>query len=92
MLRVTVDIVPLGYEDAKRTLYKMEIVNIGSLGITYTKSGDPRYSYKVRTYEEGEKERKDHGIVVRGFDRKRPLTDLIKKILDKMDKNGNFKK
>ena len=94
MLRLTVEIVPFGFESAKRTLYEMEIVNIGEEGVTYTKAGEPRFSYKVRTRNPGDSkpEKIDHGVMVKGFDRKKPLTELLKLILKKFNKKGEIEK
>ena len=85
MLRVTVDLVPFGLEKSKRTLYTMEIGNIGDRGVTYTKSGDPRFSYKVRSIRD-DGEVIEHGTVIKGFDRKRPFKDLIKKIISVLER------
>jgi len=94
MLRVTVEIVPFGFESIKRTLYEMEIINIGEEGITYTKKGEPRYSYSVRTKNpgDGKPETVRHGVLVRKFDRNKPLVVLLKKILKLFNDKGEIEK
>lgn len=84
MLRVTVDLVPWGWEDAKRTLYTLEIANIGSAGVTIDKDGNERFSYSVRSIDE-HGHRVDHGVVIRGFDRTRPAYELVGLIAKKLE-------
>jgi len=91
MLRVTVDLVPFGCEDIKKNLYTLEIANIGWLGVTIDKNGKKGYSYRVRSIDEKGK-KKDHGIMVKGFDRDKPAYELINLITEKLNKRGFFKR
>lgn len=89
MLRVTVDLVPFGFENRKRNIYTLEITNIGKHGVKFTDEGEKRYSYKVRTIDEFGN-RLEHGIMIKNFDRTQPAYKLINKITNKLEKKGFF--
>jgi len=91
MLRVTVDLVPFGCEEIKRNLYTLEIANIGWPGVTVNKEGKKCYSYRVRSIDESGTKR-DHGTMVRGFDRDKSSYELINLITKKLNKEGFFKR
>lgn len=89
MLRLTLDIVPFGFEDRKRNLYTIEITNVGSSGVTHTPWGAPRYTYKARTIDE-DGNKTYHGIVVKGFDRTKSAYELVDKVCKELEKKGVF--
>lgn len=91
MLRVTVDLVPFGFEDLKRNLYTLKIANIGAKGITINKDGAKRHSYSVRSTDETGVET-DHGVMIKGFDRNKPANELISLIAEKLNEKGFFKR
>ena len=91
MLRVTVDLVPLGFEKAKRNLYTLEIGNVGPDGLTIDDDGKKHYSYRVRSRNELGIE-VDHGVMVKGFDRDKPAYELISLITSKLNEQGFFKR
>lgn len=91
MLRVTVELVPFGFEYSARNLCVIEISNIGEEGITFTKKGEKRYSYNVKTITEGNY-LVNHGVLVKRHDREQPLSKLLNKILKKLENKGVFKR
>jgi len=91
MLKVTVDLVPFGYKDFTKNLYTLLISNVGYLGVTVNKEGKKCYSYRVRTIDE-QGAKRDHGIMVKGFDRDKPAYELINLITEKLNKKGFFKR
>ena len=90
MIRVSVDMIPLGFESRKRSMYTLEITNIGSRGMSVDKDGCHLYSYKVKSFD-SEGNKYDNGVVVEGFDRNQPVYQLINIITDKLHKEGAFK-
>lgn len=88
MLRVSVDIIPHGFESGKRNLYIIEITNIGVEGVTSIgEEGEPGWSYRVRTIDEfGKKE--DHGVLIEGFNRSQPAHVLVDLVYHTLIKKG----
>lgn len=90
MIRVSVDMVPKGFENRKRNMYTLEITNLGGEGMTQDEQGQPLYSYKVRSIDAAGN-KYEHGTMVTGFDRRQPVYKLMNIITEKMHEEGIFK-
>lgn len=87
MLQVTVDLVPHGLKNKKRTLYIIEIANVG-VGIVID-GNKPTYNYEIRTVDNvGNKT--NHGMLVKNFDRGKHAHKLVNEVVNKLDEKGVF--
>ncbi len=78
MFRITIEIVPFGIEEKKRTLYKIDGANIN------TDSYD-RADYQITTDIE---EKVIHQLNIEKFNRENGILKLAKKIISELIKKG----
>ena len=82
MLRLTLDLVPFGIETHKRSLFTVEIINVGH---KITKEGKDLGRYKIRIVDEfGNKF--DYGTLIKGHDRRQTAFALVRKVVNKLKK------
>ena len=84
MLRVTVELVPFGYEDRKRTLETMEIWNDG---VFPDDQGNYKYGFKLQNIEpfikdgRANHDKESYSGEIWGQDRKKNVWSLVRAIL-----------
>ena len=83
-LRVTLEIVPFGNEDNKRTIYELEIWNMGSK----TKGGKSRYQCDV--IRDGAPFVPEGGVIRLAHMREHGAPRLVRRVLQRLEPSGRY--